>query len=68
WLRQPTHRVRAHLASELGVDPPAPPPEAADPETTEILPQVPRHGPSEDSSPGSGRSLLLTGGNPGVTR
>ena len=68
WLRQPTPRVRAHLASELGVDPPAPPPEAADPETTEILPGMPHHGPSEDPPPGSGRSLLLTGGNQGVTQ
>ena len=63
WLRQPTHRVQAHLASELGMDP-APPPEAADPEATEMLPQVPRHGPSEDPPPDSSRSLLLTGGNP----
>jgi hypothetical protein len=41
WLRQPTDRVQAHLASELGVDL-APPPE--------------------------GRSPLLTGGKPRVTR
>jgi hypothetical protein len=67
WLRQPTHRVQAHLASELGVDP-APSPEAADPEATEMLPRVPRHGPCEDPPPGPGRSLLLTGGNPGVAR
>ncbi len=39
WLWQPTHRVRDHLASELGVDL-APVPEAADPEATEVLPGV----------------------------
>jgi hypothetical protein len=27
-----------------------------------------RHGPAEDPPPGPGRSLLLTGGNPGVAR
>jgi hypothetical protein len=68
WLRQPTDRVQAHLSSELGVDL-APPPEAADPEAPEMLPGMPHHhGPSEDPPPGSGRSLLLTGGNPGVTQ
>ncbi|MGH8574850.1 MAG: hypothetical protein ACREX8_20135 [Gammaproteobacteria bacterium] len=36
WLRQPAHRVQAHLASELGVDV-APPPGAGDPEATEVL-------------------------------
>jgi hypothetical protein len=36
WLRQPAHRVQAHLANELGVDPPTPP-DAADPEATDVL-------------------------------
>ncbi len=39
WLRQPTERVRADLAAELGVDLAAPP-GAADPEATEVLPRV----------------------------
>lgn len=39
WLRQPAHRVQAHLASELGVDL-APLPEGADPEATDMLPRV----------------------------
>ncbi len=39
WLRQPTHRVLAHLAGEWGVDL-APLPEVADPEATEVLPRV----------------------------
>ncbi|MGQ0718320.1 MAG: hypothetical protein ACT4NP_13630 [Pseudonocardiales bacterium] len=103
WLRQPAHRLQAHLASELGVDLP-PLPDAADPEATEVLPRVepdlsepptyplqtpaipptptaragrpeldhggagehpdslrPRRGPSDNPSPGPGRSLLLTG-------
>jgi hypothetical protein len=34
WLRQPTDRLQAHLASELGVDVAAPP-SAAEPKTTE---------------------------------
>jgi hypothetical protein len=67
WLRQSTHRVQAHLASELVVDP-APSHEVADPEATEMLPRVPRHGPAEGPPSDSGRSLLLTGGNLGVTR
>ena len=67
WLRQPTHRVHAHLTSELGVEL-APVPGAGDPEATEVLPRVPRRGPSEDPSPGPGRSLLLTGGNPRMAR
>ncbi|HSL08652.1 MAG TPA: hypothetical protein VK887_11875 [Pseudonocardiaceae bacterium] len=39
WLRQPTDRMQAHLAAELGVDVPAPP-GVADPEATEVLPRV----------------------------
>lgn len=39
WLRQPAPRLQAHLASELGVDLP-PVPDAADPESTEVLPRV----------------------------
>lgn len=39
WLRQPTHRVQAHLAAELGVDLMAPP-GAADPEATEVRPVI----------------------------
>lgn len=39
WLRQPGHRLQAHLASELDVDLP-PLPDAADPEATEVLPRV----------------------------
>lgn len=39
WLRQPTHVVLAHLASELGVDVAAPP-GAADPEATDVLPRI----------------------------
>jgi hypothetical protein len=39
WLRQPTHLVRAHLASELGVDVPAPR-DAADSEATDVIPRI----------------------------
>ncbi|MGH4009351.1 MAG: hypothetical protein ACRDTH_14565 [Pseudonocardiaceae bacterium] len=39
WLRQPAHRLQAHLASELGMGLPLLP-DAADPETTEVLPRV----------------------------
>lgn len=39
WLRQPTHQVQAHLASELGVDIAAPL-GAADPEATNMLRRV----------------------------
>ncbi|MGQ0718692.1 MAG: hypothetical protein ACT4NP_15560 [Pseudonocardiales bacterium] len=39
WLRQPTHQVQAHLASELGVNIPQPP-DAADPEATDVLPRI----------------------------
>ncbi len=39
WLRQPTHRLQAHLASELGVDVPSAP-GAADPDAAEVLPRV----------------------------
>jgi hypothetical protein len=39
WLRQPTHRLQVHLASELGVDIPSVP-GTADPDATEVLPRV----------------------------
>lgn len=39
WLRQPTHAVITHLASEWGVDVPASP-DTASPENTEVLPKV----------------------------
>ncbi len=39
WLRQPTHLLQAHLASELGVDVPSAP-GTTDPDATEVLPRV----------------------------
>ena len=41
WLRQPAHRVQAHLVSELGVDVAAPS-GAGDPEATKVLTGVAR--------------------------
>lgn len=46
WLRQPTHRVQAHLAAELGVDLTAPP-GAADPEAIEVLPVIADNPPTD---------------------
>jgi hypothetical protein len=49
WLRQPTDRIQTHLATELGVDVPAPP-GVVDPEATEVLPRV-ADDPPADSLP-----------------
>ena len=61
WLRQPTHRVQAHLSGELGVDIP-PLPDAADPGATEVLSRV-----EPDQSTGQATYVVLSGGRTEVT-
>lgn len=60
WLRQPSHRVITHLASELGVTVPQQS-AAADPEATDVLPRIERQ-PGDPPPPHPGSFLLLGGG------